>query len=81
MTKWMETVQRVYKENHGKNPNYKFKQAMTDAKKVYKSSGIAASSSKKTTRRRTKKAKKGKKGKCATGGTRKKRKGSKRKSK
>ena len=76
MTKWMETVKRVYKVNHAKNPNYKFKQAMTDAKKEYKASGDSTTP-KKATKRRTKKAKKGKKGKCATGGTRKKRKGSK----
>ena len=33
---WMQLVQRVYRSGKSKNSSYKFKQAMVDAKKMYK---------------------------------------------
>ena len=35
MSKWTTHVMNVYKEHKKKNPNYKFKDAMKDAKKSY----------------------------------------------
>ena len=39
MSKWTDTVTAVYKQNLAKNSSYKFKQAMKDARKVYKKGG------------------------------------------
>lgn len=56
MSKWTDTVTAVYKQNHAKNSSYKFKQAMKDAKKVYKkgSSGEGEGEGKGKSRRRSK---------------------------
>jgi hypothetical protein len=37
---WIEVVERVFKENKAKNPKYKLKHAMKDAKKYYKSQPV-----------------------------------------
>eukprot|EP01051_Picozoa_sp_SAG22_P005113 SAG22_NODE_296_length_12811_cov_14.899780_1_plen_45_part_00 len=34
-TSWTQHVQHVYREKRKKDPNYKFSQAMKDAKKTY----------------------------------------------
>lgn len=39
MSKWTDLVTKVYKKNHAKNSTYKFKDALKDAAKIYKSSG------------------------------------------
>ena len=35
-TSWMIHLDKVYRANKKKNPNYKYSQAMKDAKKSYK---------------------------------------------
>ena len=35
-SKWIEHVKTVYAEKKKKDPNYKYKEAMKDAKKTYK---------------------------------------------
>lgn len=77
MSGWIETVKRVYKENRAKNPSYKYKQAMVDAKKVYKSSGTSSNVAEGKSKRKTKKSKKSKKSKSSNKKTRKSRKGGK----
>lgn len=37
MSKWTDTVSAVFKKNRATNPSYMFKDALKDAKKVYKS--------------------------------------------
>ena len=36
MNDWAKLVSRIYKEKSRKNKNYKLKNAMKDAKKIYK---------------------------------------------
>jgi len=37
MSAWTKHVTEFYKSKHAKNSNYKFKQALRDARKTYKS--------------------------------------------
>jgi hypothetical protein len=43
MTTWTDLVTKTYKTNHAKNAKYMFKDAMRDAKKVYKKSSTEKS--------------------------------------
>ena len=42
MSAWTKHVTQFYKAEHAKNPNYKFKNALKDASKTYKSQGSTA---------------------------------------
>lgn len=59
---WMQLVQRVYRDKKSKNSSYKFKQAMVDAKKMYKAPGAPTPSfmdmGSKKSRRNNRKSKK-----------------------
>jgi hypothetical protein len=69
MSKWTTHVMNVYKENKKKNPNYKFKDAMKDAKKTYnnnaKSEENVSGESKPKKSRKNKSSKKSKKNKSS----------------
>ena len=54
MSKWTDTVTAVYKENRAKNSSYKFKQAMKDAKKIYKKGSKGEGEGEGKSRRHTK---------------------------
>ena len=62
MSKWTDTVTAVYKQNHAKNSSYKFKQAMKDAKKIYKkgSSGEGEGKSRRRSKSRGRRSRKSK---------------------
>ena len=48
MTRWNDTVKEVFKKNRAINPSYMFKDALKDAKKVYRSSEKMVSKTMKT---------------------------------
>ena len=48
--KWMDRVKRVYKEKKDKDPNYKYSQAMSDAKIGYVADGVTTAKPAKTHR-------------------------------
>jgi hypothetical protein len=58
---WIQRVARVYKEKKAKDPNYKYKNAMKDAKVGYTALAepAAASATKSTKAKKSKKSKKG----------------------
>ena len=56
MSAWTKYVTQFYKTEHAKNPDYKFKNALKDAAKTYKSQGSTAEEAP----MKVKKAKKGK---------------------
>jgi hypothetical protein len=67
MSAWTKFVTEFYKKEHAKNPDYKFKNAMKDAAKVYKktasSDGAASGKTMKKSRksRKSRKARKSRK--------------------
>lgn len=62
MSKWTQFVTAFYKKEHAKNSDYKFKDAMKAAAKVYKKDSSASSSASKTMKKgKSKKARKSRK--------------------
>jgi len=60
---WIEVVNRVFKENKSKNPHYKLKNAMKDAKKIYRSQPVGEPMNKrKTEAKKNRKSRKSKRG-------------------
>jgi hypothetical protein len=58
---WMQLVQRVYKTGKSKNSSYKFKQAMVDAKKMYKHHAAPSTPSMKESKKSRKQMRKSRK--------------------
>ena len=81
MTAWTDAVKKTFKQGRLSNPSYQFKDALMDAKKIYKKGqSMAVDTVKKTTKaaskvkknvtsrlRKTMKGKTGKKGKKGKG--------------
>lgn len=61
MTAWNDFVSKIYNEEHKKNPNYMFKDALKDASKRKSEMGSTASGVKSKKSRKSKKSKKSKK--------------------
>jgi hypothetical protein len=61
MSKWTEFVTAFYKKEVAKNADYKFKDAMKAAAKVYKKDSSSSSASKTMKKGKSKKARKSKK--------------------
>ena len=70
MSAWTNYVTKFYKAQHAKDPNYKFKNALKDAAKTYKSQASASE----PTNSKPKKGKSAKKNKSRSRRTRKSRK-------
>lgn len=80
MTAWTDAVKKTFKQGRLSNPSYQFKNALVDAKKIYKKGeSVAIDTVKKTSKaaikvkknvtsrlRKSMKGKKGKKGKGVT---------------
>jgi hypothetical protein len=60
MSTWIKDVTAYYHEQKKNNPNYKFKDAMKDAKKTYKNANPETSTKTKKTKSKKNKSKKNK---------------------
>lgn len=61
MTAWNDFVSKIYHEEHKKNPDYMFKQALKDASKRKSEMGSTASGVKSKKSKKSRKSKKSKK--------------------
>jgi hypothetical protein len=61
MTDWNDFVSKIYNEEHKKNPNYMFKDALKDASKRKSEMGSTASGVKSKKSKKSRKSKKSKK--------------------
>lgn len=55
MSGWTDFVTKIYNEEHSKNPNYQYKQAMKDASKRKGEMGSSSSAKTSKNQRKTKK--------------------------
>ena len=56
MTAWIDTVKKTFKQGRSSNPAYQFKDALKDAKKIYKKGEVAVVDATKKTRKVVRKA-------------------------